>query len=151
MRIGQLADATKERVRTLRYWQDEGLLEAQRTDGGYRVFPDTMVERVRFLRQAQALGLSLNEIREVLAVRAVGLQPCKYVRERLRKHLSSVRERVRQLRALEDELEERLVWAKAHLEPECDAGCVYLTDDATDGSTPSGSAPRLTRLAAPRR
>lgn len=150
MRIGQLADATKERVRTLRYWQDEGPLEAQRTDGGYRVFPDTMVERVRFLRQVQALGLSLDGIREVLAVCTVGLQPCKYVRERLRKHLPSVRERVRQLRALEDELEERLVWAKAHLEPVCDAGCVDLTDAATDGSTHSSSAPRLTRHA-PRR
>lgn len=128
MRIGELADATGERVRTLRYWEDQGLLEAQRTEGGYREFPDAMVERVGFLRQAQALGLTLDGIREVLAVRAGGRQPCGHVRERMQEHLASVRERLRQLRALEEELEERLMWAEAHPEPECDAGCVYLTD-----------------------
>jgi DNA-binding transcriptional MerR regulator len=144
-RIGQLADATQERVRTLRYWEDGGLLEAQRTDGGYRLFPDTMVERVRFLRMAQALGLSLDEIREVLVARVAGRQPCERVRERLREHRASVRKRVRQLRALEEELEQRLVWAEAHPEPVCDAGCVYLTDAAADGSKPSGPGPRLAR------
>lgn len=141
MRIGQLADATKQSVRTLRYWQDKGLLEARRTDGGYRLFQDTMVERVRFLRKAQALGLTLAEIHDVLTVRVDGRPPCKRVLELLHEHLALVRERVRELRALEDELEERLVWAEAHPEPECSAGCVYLTDDPTYGSMPAISVP----------
>jgi len=145
MQIGQLAAATSEHVRTLRYWQDEGLLEAQRTDGGYRLFPDTMVEQVRFLRKAQALGLTLAEIHDVLTVRLDGRPPCERVRELLHERLASVRERVRELRALEDELAARLVWAEARPEPACDAGCVYLTDDPTYGSTPAGSVPRLDR------
>ena len=138
MRIGELADATGEPVRTLRYWEDEGLLEAQRTEGGYRAFPHAMVERVGFLRQAQALGLTLDEIREVLVVRAGGGQPCWHVRERLQEHLASVRERLRQLVALEEELEGRLLWAEVHPEPECDAGCVYLTYAAAADSVGDG-------------
>lgn len=138
MRIGELADATGEPVRTLRYWEDEGLLEAQRTEGGYRVFPHAMVERAGFLRQAQALGLTLDEIRGILAVRAGGGQPCRHVRERLQEHLASVRERLRQLVALEEELEERLLWAEVHPEPECDAGCVYLTYAAAADSVDDG-------------
>ncbi|MEX2535606.1 MAG: MerR family transcriptional regulator [Trueperaceae bacterium] len=130
MRIGELASTTGESVRTLRYWQDEGLLEADRTASGYRVFQPAMIDRVVFLRGAQALGLTLREIRGILSLRREGLQPCEHVRERLREHLSSVRERLQQLQALEEELEGRLAWANAHTEPNCHDGCVYLTDAA---------------------
>lgn len=136
MRIGELAKETGERVRTLRYWEDDGLLEASRTDGGYRVFPVSMIGRVGLLRRAQALGLTLGDIREVLKARALGQQPCAYVRERLEQHLAQVRDRLRQLRVLEVELEERLSWAEAHPEPKCDAGCVYLTDAHAGGPKP---------------
>jgi MerR family copper efflux transcriptional regulator len=130
MRIGELASTTGESVRTLRYWEDEGLLEADRTDSGYRVFRPAMIDRVAFLRRAQALGLTLQEIRSILSLRKEGLQPCGHVRDRLREHLVSVRERLQQLRALEEELEGRLAWANAHPEPDCDDGCVYLTNTA---------------------
>lgn len=127
MRIGELATATGETVKTLRYWQDEGLLEAQRSANGYRAFAPAMIDRVRFLRGAQALGLTLHEIREVLHLRQEGVRPCEHVRHRLRTHLATVRERLGQLHVLEHDLERRLAWADAHPEIECDDGCVYLT------------------------
>ena len=131
LRIGELAAATGEHVRTLRYWEDEGLLAATRSDNGYRLFAADMVDRVPFLRQAQALGLGLREIRELLELREGGVQPCAHVRNRLQEHLSDVRQRLRDLRALERELGGRLAWAEANPEPECDDGCVYLTTSAS--------------------
>lgn len=129
MRIGELASATGESVRTLRYWEDEGLLEARRSDSGYREFAEEMIDRAAFLRGAQALGLTLEEIRSVTKLREEGLQPCDHVREGLRRHLVSVRERIRRLRELEEDLSDRLAWADAHPDPECDDGCVYLGRD----------------------
>lgn len=130
MRIGELARETGESVRTLRYWEGEGLLTAERSDSGYRLFPEGMIDRVSFLREAQALGLGLREIRGLLELRDDGVQPCEHARDRLREHLDDVRTRLRDLRALERELEERLAWAEANPEPECDDGCVYLTTAA---------------------
>lgn len=126
MRIGELAQATGENVRTLRYWTDEGLLDAERSESGYRTFHPGAVDRVAFLRQAQALGLTLAEIRDVLELRREGERPCTHVRQRLKEHLMSVRERIDRLRVLEQNLEARLDWARAEPEPECEEGCVYL-------------------------
>lgn len=136
MRIGELARATGESVRTLRFWEGEGLLTAERSDNGYRLFPEAMSERVAFLREAQALGLGLREIRSLLALRADGVQPCEHARQRLREHLADVRKRLHDLHALERELEERLAWADANPNPECLDGCVYLTP--TGGAGPAG-------------
>lgn len=127
LRIGELARETGERVRTLRYGEGEGLLTAERSDGGYRLFPEGMIGRVSFLREAQALGLGLREIRDLLALRDDGVQPCEHARGRLRTHLADVQQRLRDLHALERVLQERLAWAEANPEPECDDGCVYLT------------------------
>ena len=127
LRIGELARETGENVRTLRYWEGEGLLAAARSDSGYRMFREDMIERVSFLRAAQALGLGLREIRSLLELRDDGVQPCDHARDRLREHLADVRRRLQELRDLERELEERLVWARANPEPECRDGCVYLT------------------------
>jgi MerR family transcriptional regulator, copper efflux regulator len=127
MRIGELARATGESVRTLRYWADEVLLEMKRAPSGYREFPEGMVERVAFIRDAQALGLTLQEIRSVIELRKEGVQPCAHVRRQLQTHLASVRARRRRLEVLEDELAARLAWAQVHPEPECEDACVYLS------------------------
>jgi DNA-binding transcriptional MerR regulator len=144
LRIGELARETGESVRTLRYWEGEGLLTAARSDSGYRLFPEAMIARVSFLREAQALGLGLREIRDLLALRDDGVQPCAHARDRLREHLADVRKRLHDLHALERELEERLTWAEANPNPECDDGCVYLTPPprrGPPGRPPSGTHP----------
>lgn len=130
MQIGEVAERTAESVRTLRYWQDAGLLDAERTESGYRLFPPEVVGRVAFLRGAQGLGLSLQEIRGILDLREEGVRPCDHVRRHLRDHLAAVRDRARKLRILERDLEGRLAWAEAHPDADCDDGCVYLSDAA---------------------
>ena len=132
MRIGELAATTGETVKTLRFWEEQGLLEAERSETGYRYFIDTMAERSRFIRQAQALGFTLNDIRGILELREEGLQPCDDVRTQLRSHLAIIRDRLEELKALERELEARLQWAETHTDANCDDGCVYLATDPTN-------------------
>lgn len=129
LRIGQLARRAGESVKTIRYWEDEGLLEAERSESGYRLFDAAMVERARFLRRAQGLGFTLAELRSVLELRGDGVRPCDEVHGRLAAHLAQVRARLAELRALEAALEERLAWAAEHPDPDCRDLCVYLEDE----------------------
>lgn len=70
MRIGQLADAAGVSAKTVRYYESEGLLhEPDRTPSGYRDYDADTVDRLAFIRHAQAAGLTLRQIREILEVR----------------------------------------------------------------------------------
>lgn len=71
LRIGKLAATSGVSVPTIRYYEQIGLLpEADRTASGYRRFPPEAARRLRFIRRAQQLGFSLDEIRELLELRA---------------------------------------------------------------------------------
>lgn len=133
MRIGELAAATGETVKTLRFWEEQNLLEADRADNGYRYFAARMKERASFIRRAEALGFTLAEVRGILELREEGLQPCDEVRVRLRDHLDAIRHRLRALRTLEGELEATLRRAEGDPDPVCEDGCVYLASNRIDG------------------
>ena len=109
MRIGQLAVRTGYSVRTLRFYEQSGLLPApRRTPGGYRSYDQDAISRLQFVRSAQALGLSLAEIADVLRVRDYQGPPCAYVAELLETHIAALEARVEELTALRDELRARL-------------------------------------------
>lgn len=125
--IGELAKATGETVKTLRHWTGHGLLEAERGENGYRYYWADMTRRIAFICGAQALGFTLSEIQDILVLRASGLAPCEHVKAGLESHLETVRPRIAQLEALESDLQERLAWAEAYPEPECQVdGCIYV-------------------------
>ena len=127
--IGQLADDTHETVKTLRYWTNLGLLDAQRGENGYRYYCTETVNRVAFIRSTQALGFTLRAIQSILALRDEGVQPCQEVRDELTEHLRAVRSRITELQHLETALASRLAWAEAHPNPACEGdGCIYLTE-----------------------
>jgi MerR family copper efflux transcriptional regulator len=92
--IGQLAEATGETVKTLRYWTDLGLLRTERGENNYRYYSPEMERRVTFIRSTQALGFSLTDIVNILALREESVQPCGEVREKLLLHLAKVRGRL---------------------------------------------------------
>jgi MerR family mercuric resistance operon transcriptional regulator len=70
LKIGQLADQVGVNLQTIRYYEREKLLpKPSRLPSGYRVFPTDSVRRVRFIKRAQELGFTLNEIRELLSLR----------------------------------------------------------------------------------
>ncbi len=108
MRIGQLAAQTGFSVRTIRFYEQSGLLPTpQRTPAGYRSYDQDAVTRLRFVRSAQALGLSLAEIADVLRIRDYHGPPCSYVAQLLDTHLSALDTRISELAALRDELRAR--------------------------------------------
>lgn len=105
MRIGQLADRLGANPKTIRYYEDIGLLKApDRTPAGYRVYDEGHVELVSFIKAAQRLGLRLDEIREILAFRERGERPCGYVRDVLRREVAEIDDRIAELRRLRGEL-----------------------------------------------
>ena len=138
MRIGELAARTGFSVRNIRFYEQRGLLPApQRTEGGYRVYDQDAVTRLRFVRSAQTLGLSLAEIAEVLRVRDHQGPPCSYVAELIRTHISAVETRIRQLAALRDDLRARLPLGTepdpARCEP--DQVCYLLEGDVSSSDS----------------
>lgn len=64
--IGRLARAAGVGIETIRYYQQRGLLPVPSTVGAYRHYPRAMIERIRFIKRAQELGFSLDEITELL-------------------------------------------------------------------------------------
>jgi len=102
--IGELAKAVGVRPQTIRYYEREGLLrQTARTRVGYRLYDEDAVARVRFIKAAQSLGLSLREIRELIALGAER-SPCGRVRKLLREKLQALDRRIAELRAFRREL-----------------------------------------------
>lgn len=96
--IGKVAQAAAVDVQTVRYYERLGLLPAaERTATGYRVYLPETVERLRFIRQAQAVGFRLDEIREILRIKYMGQSPCNCVRDTLRRKLKEVEEQMAEL------------------------------------------------------
>ena len=125
MRIGELAEQAEIHPRTVRFYERLGLLrEPARTASGYRDYDDQAVSRLMFIRNAQAAGLTLNEIGGITGLRDEGTTPCTHVAGLLVAKLAHVRGTIKQLRALEHELVQ-LVARSQTLDP---ADC---TDDDT--------------------
>jgi DNA-binding transcriptional MerR regulator len=71
LRIGELAKQTGLSIKTIRYYESRGLLEQPpRTEGGYRLYGPEEVARLQFVQRAKLLGLTLEEIRELVALAA---------------------------------------------------------------------------------
>jgi DNA-binding transcriptional MerR regulator len=103
--IAQVAAGAGVRPDTLRYYERTGLLpEPARTTGAHRRYPETTVERLRFIRGVQRLGLRLSEIKELLAVRDTGVCPCEPAEDLLRRHLAEIDAELIRLTELRAEL-----------------------------------------------
>lgn len=91
MRIGELAATTGTTTKTLRFYEQQGLLpEPARTPAGYRDYPPEMADRIGFIRAAQASGLTLAQIAEILAVRDAGSAPCGHVVQLVDRRLDDI-------------------------------------------------------------
>lgn len=98
MRIGELAQRTGVAPKTLRFYEAEGLLaDPGRTANGYRDYPPAAIDRVQFIKRAQAAGLTLEQIGVVLATRDEGQPPCAHVRGFVADRLTDVEQRLAEL------------------------------------------------------
>lgn len=125
MRIGDLARATGVSPQTIRFYERRGLLpSAARDPNGYRTYDGALAGQLRFIRAAQAAGLTLAEIGSITQLRRAGEAPCAHVSSLLNEKLEGVQTRQRELAALEAELRQ-LIRASETLDPaDCSAGSV---------------------------
>lgn len=109
MRIGQLAGRLGLNTKTIRYYESIGLLpNPARRPSGYRTYGEDDAERLTFVRTAQRFGLSLDQIREVLAFRDRGEPPCGYVLESVHREVADLDQRIAELQAMRAQLGELL-------------------------------------------
>lgn len=114
MRIGELARLANVNPKTVRYYESIGLLPpAKRAPNRYRLYDQDDLNRLVFVRTAQRLGLSLDDIREILAFRERGEVPCGYVVEAVRRETLALDERIRELNTIRGELRQLIAEAEA--------------------------------------
>ncbi len=101
MKIGAVAARADVNIQTVRYYERRGLLpEPSRTESNYRLYSEESVQRVRFVKRAQELGFTLEEIKELLSLRAAPGTDCADVRNRAEVKVQDIDNKVRTLRAM---------------------------------------------------
>jgi MerR family transcriptional regulator, mercuric resistance operon regulatory protein len=105
MRTRELADRVGVNSETLRYYERRGLLaEPPRTPGGYRDYPASTVELLLFIKRAQELGFTLDEVDELLHLDAGGPDSCDAARGLAEQRRADLERRISDLQAMHDSL-----------------------------------------------
>jgi DNA-binding transcriptional MerR regulator len=99
LKVGEVAKTAGVGVQTLHYYERLGLLrKPQRSAANYRLYPPGAIRRVQFIKKAQAIGLTLEETKQILDLKEHGHPPCGKVAELGEKHLQDIDSRLVQLR-----------------------------------------------------
>lgn len=152
--IGDVSKRTGVPAPTIRYYEEKGLLRAaSRSDSGYRRYSDALVDELRFIRKAQALGFSLDEIGEILKLTRAGKTACAHVLSIAHEHLAAVDERIRQLQKFRKQLAAEVAKWDGKKTPACPGLCQIIAGAEADESAgdsrlhlnPADRAPRSKR------
>ena len=119
MNIGRAAEKTGLSVKTIRYYEEIGLVDADRAENGYRDFGDRQITQLRMLAQARHLGFGLEECRELLDLNADPDRDSRDVQALALRNLDAVRSKIRQLQDLEAELERLIQECHGDDAPDC--------------------------------
>lgn len=138
-RIGEVAARTMLSRDTLRYYERLGLLDRQpRTSGGFRLYGEATLDRLRFIKRAQAVGFTLEEIRELVSFDGRGLERCGRVRDLVATKLAELDAQLSELRAFRRSLVDSLQKCSAALAGQRDVECPVVET----GVVPRRRAPR---------
>lgn len=106
VQIGELSERSGVPKKTIRYYEAIGVMPvAARNESGYREYTDDAIGRLGFVRAAQSVGVTLGEIREVLAFRDRGEAPCAHVAQLIDRHAADLCERIVALQAMHHDLQ----------------------------------------------
>ncbi len=109
LKIGEVSKQSGIGIEALRFYEKSGLIDPPgRTSSGYRQYDASVLDRLEFVKRAQALGFSLNEIAQIIAEKQAGHSPCEEVREIVRARLRELDERMAQMRRYRREMAETL-------------------------------------------
>ncbi len=125
MRIGELARQTEVPIKTIRYYEEIGVLPSPtRAPSGYREYDAGVIDRLRFIRTSQTVGFTLGEIREIVAYRDRGEVPCVHVLDLLRRHREDCAKKIADLQEAERALDTLVERATKLREEDCSAETV---------------------------
>ncbi|ADB29953.1 transcriptional regulator, MerR family [Kribbella flavida DSM 17836] len=124
MSTSELAGRAGVNAETLRYYERRGLLTAPpRISGGYRDYPETMLELLRFIKRTQELGFTLDEVEELLHLDAGGPESCDMARALAERRRADVESRIHDLQRVRDSLAEFVATCEL---PRADRRCALL-------------------------
>jgi DNA-binding transcriptional MerR regulator len=99
LKIGEVARRAGVGIETLRFYERSGLLNRPaRSEGGYRLYDAKALKTLEFIKRAQSLGFTLEEIKRIIAESRAGQRPCAEVRETVRRRLAELDEQMAQIR-----------------------------------------------------
>lgn len=141
--IGRLAELAGVKSDTIRFYERSGLLpKPERKESGYRVYDEAALNRVRFIRKAQALGFSLAEIRRILSLRGGGKKTCDRVLAIAEATLEETERRLTELQTFRDDLKRTVTSWRKQTKRACAAEFCVLIESAS----PSSPGPRPSML-----
>ena len=113
-KIGEVAKQSGVSIETLRFYERRGLLgQPMRTNSGYRMYDHLIINRLSFIKRAQTLGFSLDEIAALIKIKSDGQSPCDEVRALVRNKIRDVNDHIKNLMSYRDELAANLKeWEK---------------------------------------
>lgn len=119
LKIGEVSKESGIGIEALRFYERSGLLgKPVRSESNYRLYDEGVLERLAFIKKAQTLGFSLDEIKRIIADARSGASPCDDVREIVRRRLAELDERMREMKRYRKELAETLEeWDKVGRAP----------------------------------
>ena len=119
MNISQIAEKTGLPPKTIRYYEDIGLITPDRAANGYRVFTDNHVHKLAFLGHARALGFSIEDCRTLLALYEDDTRASADVKSIARAHLSQINEKITQLQSMANTLSHLIDCCAGDTRPDC--------------------------------
>jgi MerR family copper efflux transcriptional regulator len=138
LRIGEVAERSGTSTAAIRYYESIGLLKPpQRSEAGYRRYSNRAVEEVQFIRKAQLVGFSLDEVREILQLSRAGRRPCDRVKTIVERHLRAIDQRLEEIGRFRHQLAAHLdEWRREGSAPAGAVVCGWI--QSLDESTMTG-------------
>lgn len=127
LQIGQVADRSQISIKTIRYYEEMGLIQTmERTDGGFRLFDADVINRLSFIKKLQKLGLSLQEIGQILQIYDQGQVPCGEIKHQLEQQVQAIDQKIQALVELKTEISQILATWEQPLAPTPTVICPIL-------------------------
>ena len=140
MTVGNAARVANVSTKAIRYWESRGLIpRAERTPAGYRIFTDSDLATLRFIRQAKTFGLTLDEIEDIIRLRNTGLCPCDRVAHAIDSRLAAIDRSIAGLLGLREVLNVAKQAAAASGPARADTIVCHIIESAGSSQGPADS------------
>lgn len=119
MNIGEVAARAGLPAKTIRYYEDIGLIRPRRGTNGYRAFRDSDLHKLAFLGRARALGFSIEDCRTLLALYEDDSRESAQVKALAQQHLAEIDDKISQLQSMRDTLSDLVQACHGDTRPDC--------------------------------